>query len=256
MRIVDLSVAIENSVPADPPGLEPEIDYLDHDAGAADLTARFTGLERAQLPDGKGWAIERLRVTTHNGTHMDAPWHYHPTMDHGVRAATIDEIPLEWCMQPGMRLDFRELPDGHVVSADELEAEFDRIGRRPAPLEIVVCNTAAGERYGEADYIDRGCGFGREATLALLSHGVRVVGTDGWSWDAPFSATARRFARDRDPAIIWEGHKAGRERGYCQLEKLHHLELLPDQGFTIVCFPVAIRSASAAWARVVALVDE
>lgn len=85
---------------------------------------------------------------------------------------------------------------------------------------------------------------------------MRIVGTDGWSWDAPFSATLRRFERDRDPSIIWEGHKAGRERGYCQLEKLHHLEQLPDNGFTIICFPVRIQAASAGWTRAVALVDD
>jgi kynurenine formamidase len=86
--------------------------------------------------------------------------------------------------------------------------------------------------------------------------GVRIVGTDGWSWDAPFNATLRRFERDHDAAIIWEGHKAGRERGYCQLEKLHHLDRLPNDGFTIVCFPVKIKAASAGWTRAVALIDE
>ena len=29
------------------------------------------------------------------------------------------------------------------------------------------------------------------------------------------------------PALIWEGHKAGRDIGYCHLEKLHNLEVLP-----------------------------
>ena len=33
--------------------------------------------------------------------------------------------------------------------------------------------------------------MGREATLYLLERGVRVTGTDGWSWDAPFVHTAR-----------------------------------------------------------------
>ena len=30
-----------------------------------------------------------------------------------------------------------------------------------------------------------------------------------------------------DASLIWEGHKAGREIGYCHLEKLHNLEALP-----------------------------
>ena len=71
-------------------------------------------------------------------------------------------------------------------------------------------NTSAGAAYGDADYIHRGCGMGEEATLYLTERGVRVVGTDAWSWDAPFLHTARKFAAEKDPSIIWEGHKAGR----------------------------------------------
>ena len=48
---------------------------------------------------------------------MDAPWHYASTMNRGERAATIDEVPLDWCYRPGVKLDFRHLPDGHVVRA-------------------------------------------------------------------------------------------------------------------------------------------
>jgi kynurenine formamidase len=60
--------------------------------------------------------------------------------------------------------------------------------------------------------VHAGCGFGRAATLWLTEQGVRVVGTDAWSWDAPFSHSVRRWAATHDPKIIWEGHKAGRER--------------------------------------------
>ena len=97
--------------------------------------------------------------------------------------------------------------------------------------------------------------MGREATLYLLERGVRVTGTDAWSWDAPFVHTKAKFEASGDASLIWEGHKAGRDIGYCHLEKLHNLEALPPDGFTIACFPVKIRGASAGWTRAVALVD-
>lgn len=114
-------------------------------------------------------------------------------------------------------------------------------------------NTAAGDAYGGPDYLSRGCGMGRDATLYLLERGVRVAGTDAWSWDAPFPATRRRFEETRDASIIWEGHKAGREIGYCHLEKLTNLAALPSKGFIVSCFPVKIKAASAGWTRAVAI---
>jgi kynurenine formamidase len=176
-------------------------------------------------------------------------------MNRGERAITIDEVPLEWCFQPGVKLDFRHLPDGHVVTAGEVERELSRVGHRLVPLDIVLINTRAGSRYGHDDYVSAGCGMGYEATMYLLERGVRVTGTDGWSWDAPFVHTKERYRESGDAGLIWEGHKAGRDIGYCHLEKLHNLEALPNDGFKVACFPCKIRAASAGWTRAVAILD-
>jgi kynurenine formamidase len=172
------------------------------------------------------------------------------------RAITIDEVPLDWCFQPAVKLDFRHLPDGHVVTAAEVAAELERIHHTLQPLEIVVVNTRAGSRYGQPDYVSAGCGMGHDATLYLLERGVRLTGTDAWSWDAPFVHTAEKYKTTHDAGLIWEGHKAGREIGYCHLEKLHNLEALPGDGFLISCFPHKIRNASAGWTRAVAIFDD
>jgi kynurenine formamidase len=131
-----------------------------------------------------------------------------------------------------------------------------RIGHRLRPLDIVVVNTRAGDAYGKPNYVAAGCGMGREATLFLLERGVRLTGTDAWSWDAPFVHTREKFAASGDATLIREGHKAGREIGYCHLEKLHNLEVLPSTGFTVSCFPVKIRGASAGWTRAVAIIED
>jgi kynurenine formamidase len=255
-RIIDLSVALEAGIASDPPGFEPKITYLDHKATAEQMASFFPGMKVEDFPGGEGWAVEKLEIVTHNGTHLDAPYHYHSTMSGGKRAITIDEVPLEWCFQPGVKLDFRHLPDGHVVSAAEVEAELARIGHTLSPLEIVVVNTAAAEAYGQPDYIDRGCGMGRDATLYLLERGVRVTGIDGWSWDAPFSFTRQRYAETHDPSIIWEGHRVGMEIGYSHMEKLTNLDLLPPTGFKVSCFPFKIRAASAGFVRAVAILED
>ncbi|MGI8306427.1 cyclase family protein [Saccharopolyspora hattusasensis] len=254
-RFVDISVPLRAGIASDPPGNCPEIDYLNHQDTAADMVTYFPGAQVEDLPDGEGWAVERVRLSTHNGTHLDAPYHYSAVMNGGERAITVDEVPLEWCFQPGVKLDFRKFPDGYVVSALDVEEELERIGHELAPLEIVVVNTSAGMKYGANDYVSSGCGMGREATLYLLERGVRLTGTDAWSWDVPFVHTAARYAAEGDPSVIWEGHRVGRQIGYCHLEKLHNLESLPSTGFLVSCFPVKVHAASAGWTRAVAIFE-
>ena len=241
----------------DPPFMRPKIEYVTHGQTMAEANHFFPGVAAEQMPGGEGFAAaERITLSTHNGTHLDAPWHFHPTQDGGAPSLTIDQVPLDWCFRPGVKLDFRALPDGHVVTAAQVEAELARIGHDLQPLDIVLVNTAAGMAVGNPDYVSIGCGMGYEATIYLTSRGVRVTGTDAWSWDAPFVHTARKVAETGDTSLIWEGHKAGRDIGYCHLEKLHNLEALPPHGFTVSCFPHKIRGASAGWTRAVAIIDE
>jgi len=255
-KFIDLSVALESGIASDPEFMLPEIEYFNHQDTASQVTENFPGLEIDDLPGGEGWAIEKLTMYTHNGTHLDAPYHHHSTMNNGERAITIDEVPLEWCFGNGVKLDFRHLPDGHVVTPTEIDVELDRIGHTLSPLDIVFVNTAAGDRYGESDYLMRGCGMGRDATLHLLEQGVRLTGTDAWSWDAPFALTAKRYAAEKDPGIIWEGHRASMKIGYSHIEKLTNLDKLPSSGFTISCFPFKIKAASAGFVRAVAIIEE
>jgi kynurenine formamidase len=254
-RFIDISMHLENGVQSDPPGFGPKIRYVDHQMSYDDLAKFFPGLQRGDLPDGEAWAIEEVQLNTHNGTHLDAPYHFASTMNGGERAIPIDEVDLDWCFQPGVKLDFRHLADGYVVQPADVAAELARIGHVLRPREIVVVNTRAGSAYGTPEYTRAGCGMGYDATMYLLERGVRLTGTDAWSWDAPFVHTAKKYAQSGDAALIWEGHKAGRDIGYCHLEKLHNLEALPADGFHISCFPVKIRAASAGWTRAVAIFD-
>ncbi len=255
MRMIDLSIHIETGVPSDPPEMLPQIEYMDHKAGLPIFLSTFPGLKVEDIPKGEAWASERITLTTHSGTHMDAPWHFASTMNGGERARTIDEIPLEWCMQKGVKLDFRDKPDGYVVMPEDIDTELARTGATIDPLTIVLVNTAAGTAYGQPDYQDRGCGIGRAGTLHLLEKGVKIVGTDAWSWDAPFVHTAKKYAATRDASLIWEGHRAGIERAYCHIEKLANLEQLPATGYTVCCFPFKIKRASAGFTRVVAIFE-
>jgi kynurenine formamidase len=247
--IVDLSVPLEASV-SEPQ--RPEVRFEDHDASAA-LVAGIFGCDPSDLPDGKGWATEEVTAITHAGTHVDAPWHYFPTCA-GAPARTIDALPLDWFVRPGIRLDLRHLPRGAEITPAHLEAAS--AGRAPAPLDIVLLWTGAEDAWDTPDYFNAGSGLGRAGTLWLLDRGVKVIGTDAWGLDRPLMDLRADYARDGDPAILWAAHRVGIEREYCQIEKLHNLGALPGAtGFTVSCLPVKITGASAGWCRAVAIAE-
>ncbi len=254
-KIIDISSTLDNETVLDPDIMRPKIEYFTNKDNAEMVCKFFPGLKPEDLPDGEGWAWEKITLVTHNGTHLDAPYHFHSKDKTGKRMATIDEIPLDWCLRPGVKLDFRRLPDGHIVTAAEVEAELQRIGHELAPFDIVLVNTRASECIGTPEYMTAGIGMGREATLYLTSRGVRVCGIDAWGWDVPFFHMAKAWETTRDPKIIWQGHYAGIEQPYCHMEKLLHLETLPATGFTVACFPCKIKGASGGWTRAVAMLD-
>jgi kynurenine formamidase len=251
VRFVDLSAPIEPSPPDTPEPLRTEIVYSDHATGAAAVEALF-GVPSRLLRDGEGWATEDfLRLGTHNSTHVDAPWHYNSTVA-GERAATIDELPLEWFHGPGVVLDVTAKEDGDPVTAAEAEAELTRIGHELAPGDIVLVRTGRDDFYGEPDYIARGPGVTAEATRWLFERGVRVMGIDAWGWDAPLHLQAAE-ARERDaPGVFWAAHQC--DLPYSQIERLVNLGELPPAGFTVSCFPLRVVGGSAGPARVVGMV--
>jgi kynurenine formamidase len=251
-KFIDLSVAIEHALPSDPPAMIPRIIYIDHKLGAESMKLFYPGLKAEDLPDGLGWAIEVMEVSTHAGTHMDAPWHFHPTQDCGKRALTIDEFPLEWGVGNGVKLDFSNFPDGYNITVSDIQAKLDEIGHKLGAGDVFLAQSGAAPSWGTPDYLVKGCGFSREATLWILEQGVHVVGTDAWSWDRPLPFQAKEFAETKNASVIWEGHFAGIEKGYFQIEKLANLDLLPPTGFRFYCFPVKIKGASAGWIRAVA----
>ena len=65
-KLIDISVPLQNDVPADPPGINPRIEYHDHQQSLPRMLGFFPGLEARDLPDGQGWAMETVTLSTHD----------------------------------------------------------------------------------------------------------------------------------------------------------------------------------------------
>jgi len=251
MRFVDLSAPIQPSPPDTPEPLRTDIAFSGHEAGARQIESML-GVPARLLRDGEGWATEEFtRFGTHNSTHVDAPWHYNSTI-RGEPAQTIDELPLEWFHGPGVVLDLTGREDGDAIGAADAQAALAAAAHDLQPGDIVLVRTGRDAFYGEPDYIARGPGVTAEATRWLWERGVRVMGIDAWGWDAPLHLQAAEANERDEPGVFWAAHQA--DLPYSQIERLVNLCELPPTGFTVSCFPLRIVGASAAPARVVAMV--
>ncbi|MFR9798059.1 cyclase family protein [Streptomyces sp. MS06] len=257
MRIIDLSQPIDAS------GWEP--DPITHEImtpaeGARHMSEEMRehfGLELdpAELPGGELLSLDTLTLTSHTGTHVDAPSHYGSAGDYGV-PRHIDQMPLDWFLRPAVVLDLSDAGVG-AIGADRIRAELERIGYRPRPLDIVLLRTGADRHAGTPRYFTDFAGLDGPAVDYLLDLGVRVIGTDAWSLDAPFTDMIERYRKTGDASVLWPAHFAGRRREYCQIERLTRLgDLEQPFGFRVACFPVKIAGAGAGWTRAVALVEE
>jgi hypothetical protein len=66
-QIIDLSVSLQADIKSDPPGFTPQINYVNHRVGATQMAEIFPGLNPKDLPDGEGWAVEFVQMSTHTG---------------------------------------------------------------------------------------------------------------------------------------------------------------------------------------------
>lgn len=259
MRIIDLSSPVDAAAHEPDPVVH---EVLTPSEGAVHMSAEMRehfGLEfdPGTLPDGEFLSLDRLSLTTHTGTHVDAPSHYGSRTSYGDgRPRHIDEMPLDWFYRPGVVLDLTGAGNG-VVGAAALEEEFSRIGRTPAAGDIVLLHTGADRSIGTPEYFTDFTGLDGPAVHLLLDLGVRVIGTDAFSLDAPFGDIISRYRRTGDRSVLWPAHVAGRSREYCQIERLANLGDLPaPHGFLVACFPVKVVGAGAGWTRAVALVED
>jgi kynurenine formamidase len=250
MKVIDLSKPVRFNRD-DPFFMRVKVKHKPH--WMAKALVRILGLPFRLFPrDFVGWADDTVSMGVHATTHIDAPWHYGP-MSGGARAQTIDEIPLERCIGPGVVLDLTHKADDDPITVADMEAALAKTGATLTPETIVLIRTGRDRLTGTKDFWKTGTGMSAAATEWLLDRGVTVMGIDQWGWDLPFRAQIAKSRATGDATLFWEAHRVGQRRPYWHMEQLANLEALPPTGFEVAVFPLKIVGASAAPARVVAI---
>ncbi|MBT8140022.1 MAG: cyclase family protein [Gammaproteobacteria bacterium] len=257
MQVIDLSKPIQYNRD-DPPFMRVKIKHKPH--WLARWIVRALGLPFKYMPrDFVGWSDDTItQMGVHSTTHIDAPWHYGPTSGepgHETPAESIDKMPLEKGIGPGVVIDMSHKADGEMISANDIKKELKKSGAQISEGTIVLIRTDRDQFLGSKEYWKRGTGMSAEATEWLIDQGSTVMGIDQWGWDLPFHHQIRISKQQKRNDLFWEGHRLGQRKPYWQMEQLTNLAALPSHGFQVCVFPLKIVGASAAPARVVALLE-
>lgn len=229
-----------------------DIEHIDHKARQKTQGAEL-GLKDSDFPDWGVCASDSVSLIPHDGTHLDAPWHFAPTSE-GKPAKTIDQVPLEWCYGDGVVLDFHHFERERPITTEDLKEALKKISYELKPFDIVLVRTDATKLWLEEEYKKEGAGVTAEATLWLIDQGIKVTGIDSWTWDQPFDIMLRRGNPKKN---FLEAHKLGYEREYVHMESLANLDKIPKPfGFKVAAFPIKVEGASAGWIRAVAIVED
>lgn len=254
MTIIDLTKPIQYNA-GDPKFMKVRIKHKAHKK--AKWLLKLFGLPSKLFPKNFiGWADDTIQhMGVHSTTHIDAPWHYGPTCE-GKPAKTIDEVPLDWCYGKGIVIDMSHKDDFDPITRQDIQTYLKEKNLTIEEKMIVLIRTDRDRDMGTKRFFTNGTGMSAEATEWLIDQGIKVMGIDQWGWDLPLPYQIKKAKETNDNSVFWEAHLVGTRKEYCHMEQLTNLAALPPSGFTICVFPMKIVGASAAPARVVALIDD
>ena len=266
MKIIDLSL------PIDEKAFEVhkvDIERISHKAGVGKFNRVIMGktilgkikyalgmriIKKEQLPDEEFLSLEIVHAPVHIGTHLDYSFHYGSKTENRS-SKTADEIPLEYCYQNGVKLNLTHKKLDELINVYDIKSALEKIKYQLKPLDIVLLHTGADKFYGGPKYFSDYPGVDPSAIDFLLTSGIKIFGVDTMGIDRPYRFMLSDFLKTKDPKTFYPAHFYGRKKEFIHIERLTHLEKLPDFGFKIICFPIRIKNTGAAWARVVALLD-
>ncbi len=230
-RVIDLSVALEDNMPAHKLFQRPVITrHLTHETSAA-LGLGVPG-------DAMTFQTNFIAMLDHVGTHVDAFRHVGPL------GAPIDEMPLDLFFGEAVCFDLRHIPDLGEIGVADMERAEAAGGVAVDGHIVLLCTGFHARHYPSPDAVWKNPLLTVEATRWLHARGSRMHGVEGPSTDRP---TDDLFAQ----------HRLCRDLGISHWEWLTNLDQLLGAGeFQFFGVPLKIKGGSGSPVRAFALVAD
>ena len=215
MKIIDLTLTISNKIPAFPGSPHPH----------------FIPWEKIK---DDGYNLELLFLSSHTGTHLDAPYHF---LEKGAK---IHEISLKKLVSNAVLIKSRKKSNESVTKTDI--QKFEKKHGKIASFSSVIFYTGWQRNLQKKYYFTKNPGLSVSAAKYLASKKISLVGIDSPSIDL---GTDSKFSV----------HQIFAKKGILIVENLANLEKIKSSKFHLVVLPLKLKNATGSPVRAIAFVE-
>ena len=215
MKIVDLTLTVSDKIPTFPGSPPPS----------------FIPWENIKED---GYNLELLFLSSHTGTHMDAPHHFLE------KAAKIHEISLEKLVSEAALIQCRKSSDQSITKTDI--QKFEKKHGKITGFSSIIFYTGWQKNLQKKYYFTKNPGLSVSAAKYLASKKISLVGIDSPSID---------LGKDSK----FSAHKIFAKKGLLIVENLTNLDKIKSSKFHLVVLPLKLKNATGSPVRAIAFVD-
>ena len=215
MKILDLTLTISNKIPTFPGSPHPH----------------FIPWENIK---DNGYNLELLFLSSHTGTHMDAPHHF---LEKGAK---IHEINLKKLVSEAVLVKSKK-KSGESITKIDIQ-KFEKNHGKIASFSSVIFYTGWQRNLQKKYYFTKNPGLSVSAAKYLASKKINLVGIDSPSID---------LGKDSKFSV----HQIFAKKGILIVENLANLEKIKSSKFHLVVLPLKLKNATGSPVRAIAFVE-
>jgi kynurenine formamidase len=215
MKIIDLTLTVSDEIPTFPGSPQPS----------------FIPWENVKED---GYNLELLFLSTHTGTHMDAPYHF---LEKGAK---IHEISLKKLVSEAVLIKSKK-KEGESITKTDIQ-KFEKKHGKIASFSSVIFYTGWQRNLQKKYYFTKNPGLSVSAAKYLASKKINLVGIDSPSIDL---GTDSKFSV----------HQIFAKKGILIVENLANLEKIKSPKFHLVVLPLKLKNATGSPVRAIAFVE-
>ena len=212
MKLIDLTLTISKSIPSFPGSPKPQF------ISWSDIK-------------NDGYNLELLFLSSHTGTHLDAPYHF---VKNGLK---IDQIPLDRLIGKAILIKLKKTNNISIIKSDI--TLFEKKNGTIPNNSTVFFYTGWQKNLKKDNYFTENPGLGVSAAEYLASKKINLVGIDSPSID---------LGKDESFSV----HHILSKNNILIVENLANLNKIPSKEFNFTILPLKLKDATGSPVRAVA----